>query len=43
MRTGSLRSRVTLTIVIALVVVLAGVIAVVTVAYRASRERDLAN
>jgi signal transduction histidine kinase len=42
-RTGSLRSRVTLTIVIALVVVLAGVIAVVTVTYRASRERDLAD
>jgi two-component system, OmpR family, sensor kinase len=41
--TGSLRARVTLTIVIALVAVLAGVIAVVTVAYRASRERDLAD
>ena len=43
MRTGSLRTRVTLAIVFALVVVLAGVIAMVTIAYRASREGDLAD
>ena len=43
MKTGSLRTRVTLAIIVTLVVVLAGVIAVATIAYRASRERDLAD
>jgi two-component system, OmpR family, sensor kinase len=41
-KTGSLRARVTVTTLALLVVVLAGVIAAVTIAYRSSRQGDLA-
>jgi two-component system, OmpR family, sensor kinase len=42
-KTGSLATRVTLATLAMLVIVLAGVIAAVTIAYRSSREQDLAN
>ena len=41
MKTGSLRTRVTLTSLALLLVVLAGVIAAVTIAYRSGRQGDL--
>jgi two-component system, OmpR family, sensor kinase len=41
--TGSLRTRVTLTTLVLLVFVLAGVIAAVTIAYRSNRQSDLVN
>ena len=43
MNTGSLRTRVTLTTLVLLVFVLAGVIAAVTIAYRSNRQSDLVN
>ena len=41
MKTGSLRTRVTVTTLALLVVVLAGVITAVTIAYRSGRQGDL--